>query len=217
MKPELTLNEVNDYIKHLKSFIYDISICISNIEQIIKSQNEGLLLKPIEGFIGHYVYLSYSNCVINCYKIFKKGESWSILKLCNKIENSDFNKELRELIESNEKTTDSGGSIKSKAEFIQIVSVIRAYIDEQSAILEKVNNRRLKFYAHSDKDASDFQPETLSDLKVVKDLAIAVFHKINEGLTGVHFMFEINIASIDSVLEDRKLVDEYWQKIGSKT
>ncbi len=212
MKPELTLTEVNRNLEHLKRFIFDVTICTSNIEQIISSQNDGLFLKPIEGFIGHYVYLSYSNCAINCYKIFKESESWSVFKLFNKLENSKYDQELKNLIKSNGEEFDQGGLIISKVQLLEKVLDIRNKIKSKSSIIKKVNNRRLKVYAHSDREAGKFQPETLVDLKEIRDLAISIFNKINGGLNDVSFMFE-NVASIGSVLTDRKLVDEQYSRM----
>ena len=77
----LHLDEVNDFIKYLKSFIIDIEACSDNIAQIIEAQKE-TNLNPIQDFLGHYVYLAFSQCAINCYKLFHKKEKRSFYSLC---------------------------------------------------------------------------------------------------------------------------------------
>ncbi len=210
--PELLeLKTINDNLNHLKSFVYDLEICISNVDQIISAQNAGLFLKPTEGFVGHYVFLAYSICAINCYKIFNKKEKRGFLKLFNKIENYTYDDEIISLFSDNQNKENGNELIKSKEELIGLCNDLRDKIETKSTLIEKISNRRSKFYAHSDPDAINYEKEKLSDIKELKDLAKLVYRQFYGSLYGVHFMFEVNIASIKPVLDDRKFVDDYYK------
>lgn len=211
MRELLELGTVNDKLGHLKNFIYDLEICILNVDQIIIAQNEGLSLRPIDGFIGHYVSLVYSTCAINCYKIFNDKEKRSFIKLFNQIENCRFDKAFNELFSENQNKGEENTLIKSKEELITLCEKLKALIISKATLIEKISNRRTKFYAHSDPDSINYETETLSDLKKLRDLAKDIYRQLDGNLYDNYFIFEVNIASIKPILNDRKFVDDHYK------
>lgn len=203
----LHLDEIQDFIKYLKNFIIDIEICSDNITQIIEAQKE-ININPIQDFLGHYVYLAFSQCAINCYKLFQKKEKRSFYSLCNKIHEFEYSSELREHLTKNEDKDD--GLVKNRREFRQLADEMLDKIGEEADLINKINDRRLTFYAHSD-PTKRVESETLAEIKALGEFAKKLFNMIYNRFLGVEFLFNINLASISQVLIDRKMVDDYWK------
>lgn len=208
----LTLSELTSFLKYINDFAYDIEITSNNIEQIIKAQNEGVNLHPIDPFIGHYVFLSYSHCVITINKLFYREERLSYIKLFNKIRNCKFDSEFSKLLQGNDENQYSEYLAKNRDELIELVNELEKEIDLKSELIEKFRSRRDTFYAHTDpKKISEV--ETLIEIREICELAKNVYNKVNGKLYDSTFLFSFNIASIGSVLNDRKFVDDYWSKL----
>jgi len=214
MRELLELTTVVDNLKHLKDFIYQLETSIANVNQIIKAQNDEVFLKPIEGFLGHYVYLVYTGCALNCYKIFHVDEKRAFLKLFNKIENCRYDDDFKKLFQTNIDKSD--GLIESKEQLKELCGKLRTEINANAELIEKISNRRRKVYAHSDPDSVNFATETLSDLKNLRDLAKSIYHQLYGKLFDSHYMFEVNIFSIEPVINDRKFVDNYYKDLESQ-
>ena len=211
MKELLELKTVNDKLGNLKIFIYDLEICIMNIHKIISARNEGVALKPIDGFIGHYIFLASSICAINCYKIFEQNEKSSFIKLFNQIQNFRYDAAFRELFSDNQNKEGEIRLIKNKEELISLCEKLKDLIESNSVLIQKISNRRSKFYAHSDPDSENYEIEKLSDLENLRDLAKSIYWQLDGNLHGRHFIFEINMASIQPIIKDRKFVDDYYK------
>ena len=205
----LTLEEINDFLKYLKTFIIDINACSDNIEQIISAQ-ESTNLIPIQSFLGHYVYLAYSQCTINTYKIFHNGEKRSFFKLFNKIRNFGYSHELRQHLLDN--STKDEKLITNKSEFKDLADELSKMIDSKSTLIEKIKERRLTFYAHSD-PTKKVQPETLLEIKELLEFSKELFNIFYGKFKSTTFLFDTNLASINNVLEDRKFRDDYLNKV----
>lgn len=208
----LTLVELENYLDFLKTFIYDIEITSNNVEQIIKAQNEGINLTPINSFIGHYVYLSYSHCVLNINKVFNKDEKLSFLKLFNKIRNFKIDLELSKLLRGNDENYYSKYLAKNKEELISLVNELEKEISSKDELIEKFRARRDTFYAHTDPNKKA-EVENLKEIKEICDLAKNIYNRLNGKIYDSIFLFDHNIASIGYVLNDRKFVDEYLKKM----
>lgn len=209
-KEILTLEEVNSFIEYLKTFIYDIEVCSNNIEQIINAQNEGVNLIPIQHFIGHYIFLSYSNCAINAYKIYQKDEKRSFFKLFNKIDNFSYDITLKNYLKNNEEKGED--LIKNRKEFKNLTAELSKKINEKTDLVDKIKQRRLTFYAHSD-PAGKAKVETLADIKELKDFSKGIFNVFYGKFKDISFLFNNNIVSINSVIEDRKFVALYYENL----
>lgn len=214
MRELLELKTVIDNLKHLKDFIYQLETSISNVDQIINAQNDVVFLKPIEEFLGHYVYLVYTSCALNCYKIFHIDEKRAFLKLFNKIENCRYDNDFRELFLTNIDKADQ--LIESKEQLKELCGNLREEIKANTEIIEKISSRRTKVYAHSDPDSINFETETLKDLKNLRDLAKSIYLKLYGKLFDSHYMFEVNIFSIEPVINDRKFVANYYKDLKDK-
>ena len=54
MKEVLTLKEVNEFLESFKNNIFDLIICVDNIEQIIEQQKNNInKIRIINPFLGH--------------------------------------------------------------------------------------------------------------------------------------------------------------------
>ncbi|WP_231424964.1 hypothetical protein [Pedobacter sp. Leaf250] len=203
----LTLDEIYSFIEYLKTFIYDLEICSDNIEQVINAQSEGVNLIPIQHFIGHYIFLSYSHIAITAYKIFHSGEKRSFFKLFNKIDNFSYEDSLKRHLEQNGNKDEN--LIKNRSEFKEITAILIQKINTKDALINKIKLRRSTFYAHSDPKNS-VKPETLEEIKELKEFSKNIFNLLYGKFKDTHFSFNFNIASIRNVIEDRKLVDGYY-------
>ena len=204
----LTLEEVNDFLKYLKTFIIDINVCSDNIEQIISAQ-ESINLIPIQSFLGHYVYLAYSQCAINAYKIFHNGEKRSFFKLFNKIRDFNYSPELRQHLSDN--LTKNDNLITNKSEFKDLADELTKMIESKSALIEKIKDRRLTFYAHSD-PTKKVKPETLVEIKELLEFSKDIYNIFYGKFNSTTFFFDTNLASINNVLDDRKFKDDYLKE-----
>lgn len=209
MKDVLTLQTLESYREHLKQFINDLEICIDNIDKLQIAQSENINLQPIIYFLNHYVYLSYSNCSINIYKIFKSEEKRSFQKLFNLFRNSKVSADLSQVLRDNAENLENTDLVKNRTELLELVSIIEKEIELKEVLLVKIKTRREKFYAHTDPTIK-VEPETLTELKEIKELSIWIFNSLFGKIFNVHFMFSSYIASIQPIIEDRKLVDNFW-------
>lgn len=207
----LTLEEVNSFLDYLKLFIIDINACTDNIEQIILAQ-ETINLIPIQSFLGHYVYLAYSQCAINTYKIFHNGEKRSFYKLFNKIRDFDYSPELKQHFADNK--TQNDNLVTNKTEFKKLVDELTTKISSKSLLIEKIKDRRSTFYAHSD-PSKQIKSETLKEIKELLDFSIELYNIFYGRFKGITFFFNPNLVSISNVLEDRKFMDNYLKKMES--
>jgi hypothetical protein len=160
----LSYTDIDDFERLLRSFIYDIQICSDNIELIIEKQNQGVNLIPIKDFLGHYVYLCYSLCTINAYKIFYKEEKTSFHKLINKIHDFRYDRELTEHFKLNSTKDDSEKLTKSRAEFKTLATELFDLIKDKEGLINKFREKRHSFYAHHD-PSKNVEPETLDEVK----------------------------------------------------
>lgn len=215
MKDVLTLEMLESYRKYLKQFITDLEICIDNIDKLIIAQSENINLQPIIYFLNHYVYLCYSNCSINIYKIFKSEEKRSFHKLFNLFKNSKVSADLSQLLRDNAENLENTDLVKSKKELLELVSTIEKEIDLKEVILVKIKTRREKYYAHTD-PTINVKPETLTELKEIKELSIWIYNLLFGRIFNVHYMFSSYIACIQPIIEDRKFVDNFWKNEETK-
>lgn len=78
----------------------------------------------------------------------------------------------------------------------------------------KLNNRRLKYYAHTDtysnKD-SIIPPENLSEIKELNEFTIEIFNYLNGKFQFEDHLFLPYITSIEKVLNDREFVNNYYK------
>lgn len=207
-KEILKLEEVNDFLKYLRTFIIDISICLDNIEQIISAQ-KSINLIPIQSFLGHYVYLAYSQCAINAYKIFHNAEKRSFFKLFNKIRDFKYSSELRQHLSEN--STKSDCLITNKSEFKDLIDELTKKIESKGALIEKIKDRRLTFYAHSD-PTKKVEPETFVEIKELVEFSKEIYNIFYGKFNSATYIFDTNQASISNVLEDRKFMDDYLKE-----
>jgi len=206
----LTIEEVNSFIEYLRIFIYDLEICSDNIQQIVNAQNEGINLTPIQHFLGHYVFLSYSHIAITAYKIFHSKEKRSFYKLFNKIQDFSYDNALKRHLEQNgDKDEDL---IKNKTEFKETTTILIQKLNEKTTLINKIIQRRLTFYAHSD-PSKNATPETLEDIIELKEFSKDIFNTLYGKFNDTHFVFEFNVASISNVIDDRKSVDDYYRNL----
>ena len=77
-------------------------------------------------------------------------------------------------------------------------------------ILNKIFLRRETFYAHTDPEKIT-QSETLSELKVLRNLTIQIYNGFYGQFFGRYYMFNTHFPLINEILDDRKFVDEYWK------
>jgi hypothetical protein len=212
MREILTLREIEDFEKLLIAFIYDIQICSDNIEQILDMQNQGINLFPIKGFLGHYVYLCYSHCAINAFKIFHKDEKRSFQKLINKINNFSYDNELTNFLKINSTKEENENFIKNKSEFKALAVELDNLIKEKWGLISKFIERRHAFYAHHD-STKTVEPEALEDVKELREFSKKCFNYFYAKFKDATFLFDFNAASIANILDDRKLVDDYLSGI----
>lgn len=210
MKETLDLKTVKNYFEHLRLFISDLMICIDNIETVINAQSNKINLYPIQEFVGHYVYLSYSHASINIYKIYKQGEKRSFQKLFNKFKNFRYSDDLKNLLSENA-SQDDENLIKNKSDMLEAIEELEIQIAKNDDLITKINTRRETFYAHTDPDIS-IQSETLAELKEINELSKSVYNNLYGKLFSSYFMFYNHASLISPVIEDRKFVDEFWRK-----
>jgi len=212
MKELIELKEVIEFKEDLKNFIYDFEICTDNIGSVLEAHKQDFILRPIEVFIGHYVSLAYAHCSINTFKIFHPKEKRGFQKLFNKFKNFRYNSELLQMLDIKDEEMDSN-RFTSKNDILNSIMEIENNIRDHSDLLDKIHLRRLRFYAHTDPDSSNIEVETLTDLLSIKELAITIYNSFFGRLFGSHFMFNHNLASIESVLRDRKMVDDCYKEM----
>jgi len=209
MKEKITKDELDHFIETLKRLILDLEISISNIEAIIvesKSNPEKIYL--INDFLGHYVYLAYTYSALNVYKIFKDEEKRSFKKLFNKLENFQYSEDLKKVLEDNKTDDDNKDLFTNKDQIkIELVKLKEAILNVQT-IVDIISNRRNTFYAHYDPNKK-FPPESLDDLKTIKETAKQVFDKLYGRFYGKNFFFSNHIWTINPVLESSKFCYDY--------
>ncbi len=209
MKEEIDLITLEDYFDNIKLFILELQFCIENIEELSKAQIEGINLKPIENFLSHYVYISYSHIAINFYKIYKPNEKRSFQKLFNKLKTFKYSNDLKKLLLENADIDDEN-RLKSKSQLLNSINSIENKISENEMILNKIFLRRETFYAHTD-PGKNSQSEKLSELIILRDLTIQIYNELYGQLFGRYYMFNAQSTLINEILDDRKFVDEYWR------
>lgn len=207
----ITLDEVLKIIGNLRGFINEINSACYNIDLIVKSQSTTNLY-PIKHFLLHYSYLAFMNCCINCYKIYSEREKNSLPKLFNNLKNKKYDNKLNEFLKSNSDQNDY--TINNKSEFIIVIEDILRRIETKKDLINKLNNRRLKYYAHTDTYSnidSIIPPEKLSEIKELNEFTIKIFNYLNEKSQFDDHLFFTNITSIKKILEDCEFVDNYYK------
>jgi uncharacterized protein (UPF0332 family) len=217
MREILTLKEVNEFLESFKNNIFDLIICTDNIEQIIQQQKKDFRkTNIINPFLGHYVSLCYSYCVITLSKLFIDKEKRSLIKFLNKLENFDYDKELKQLLINNTEKFNSGIKgeydylLKNKIEIKTKIEEVKKIIKESETIVNKIKLRRDSFYAHFDPEKiKNIEVESLSEIQELTAIAQKIYDIFFGGIKNSTFLF-VNFWSIDKVLEFNI---EYYDRI----
>jgi hypothetical protein len=214
MRETLDLKTIENYFQELKLFILELQFCIENIEELVKVQSDGINLKPISGFLSHYVYLSYSHISIITYKIYKPQEKRSFQKLFNKFRNFKYSDDFKNLLKKNSELDDEN-LIKTKDDLLKVITEIENRIANNKDTIEKMLKRRETFYAHTDPDKLH-EAETLEEIKKIRDFTKKIYNILYGKFFGKYYMFEGIKTLISEILDDRKFVDEYWKNKENK-
>ena len=217
MREILTLKEVNEFLESFKNNIFDLIICTDNIEQIIQQQKKDFRkTNIINPFLGHYVSLCYSYCVITLSKLFIDKEKRSLIKFLNKLENFDYDKELKQLLINNTEKFNSGIKgeydylLKNKIEIKTKIEDVKKIIKESETIVNKIKLRRDSFYAHFDPEKiKNIEVESLSEIQELTAIAQKIYDIFFGSIKNSTFLF-VNFWSIDKVLEFNI---EYYDRI----
>ena len=217
MREILTLKEINEFLESFKNNIFDLIICTDNIEQIIQQQKKDFRkTNIINPFLGHYVSLCYSYCVITLSKLFIDKEKRSLIKFLNKLENFDYDKELKQLLINNTEKFNSGIKgeydylLKNKIEIKTKIEEVKKIIKESETIVNKIKLRRDSFYAHFDPEKiKNIEVESLSEIQELTAIAQKIYDIFFGGIKNSTVLF-VNFWSIDKVLEFNI---EYYDRI----
>lgn len=199
MKDILTKDEIESFFKTFSQSIQDLIICTENIQSIIKqnqqSYNVTTLINP---FLFHYVALSYSYCTLTLSKLFIHQEKRSFFKFLNKLENSDYDDSLKQILRNN--TLKSKNGFPNEYDYLLTNKIaIKAEISETKQLLlaaeiliNKIKARRDSYYAHLDPDKVDsIEVESLEDINELLSLALKIFHVYLGGLMNTTFIFNV--------------------------
>lgn len=210
MREKLSVADLESFFGHLKNFILELETCTANVASILDAQFRGVNLIPINNFLGHYVGLCYSQCAINAYKIFHSEEKRSFTKLFNKLQNFEFDNDLKQLLYNNSQSEENSGLVRNKSELLLEIAKLQQLLVEKESTINKVKLRRLKRYAHTDPEAS-VTPETLEEVQQIKELSITIYNRLYGKIFGAVFLFNSSSDSIYQILEDRETVDKFWE------
>lgn len=206
MKNIFTKDELNSFMQYFRMMIRDLIICTSNIDEIIEQNNENReKIAPIKYFLGHYVAQSYSFATLTLSKLFVQDEKRSIKKLMNKLENSDFDEELKEILNKNRQLFENGSVgeydylFKNKIDIKNGILISREEIKVAESLVEKIKARRDSYYAHIDPDKKDkIEVESLVEIKQLCEVAEGIYNWFNAGFNNSTFMFT-NLWGIDEL------------------
>ncbi len=197
MKNIFTKKELESFLSYFKNMILDLIVCSTNIDQIIQQNNENReKIASVNLFLGHYVALSYSYAGLTLSKLFIQEEKRSLKKLMNKLENSDFDEELKELLINNRKLFENGNEreydylFKNKTDIKNAIEISRNEIESAEKTIEKIKARRDSYYAHFDPDKKDkIEVESLSEIKQLCEVAEGIYNRFNAGFNNSTFIF----------------------------
>lgn len=212
MKNIFTKDELNSFMQYFQILIRDLVICTSNIDEIIEQNNESReKIAPFSYFLGHYVALAYSFATLTLSKLFVQDEKRSLKKLMNKLENSDFDEELKEMLTKNRKLSENGSEgeydylFKHKADIKNAIAISREEINQAEFLVEKIKARRDSYYAHFDPDKlGEIEVESLAEIKQLSDIAEGIYNRFNSGFNNSTFMFTNlwNMKDLFAIIND---------------
>lgn len=197
MKNIFTKDELNSFMQYFRMMIRDLIICTSNIDEIIEQNNENReKIAPINYFLGHYVAQSYSFATLTLSKLFVRDEKRSLKKLMNKLETSDFDEDLKEILSKNRQLFENGSDgeydylFKNKADIKNAIAISRGEIEKAEFLVEKIKARRDSYYAHFDPDKKDkIEVESLAEIKQLCEVSESIYNRFDAGFNNSTFMF----------------------------
>lgn len=197
MKNIFTKLELESFMTYFRNMILDLIVCTGNIDQIIEQNNENKeKITSVKYFLGHHVALSYSYAALTLSKLFIHDEKRSLKKLINKLENSDFDEELREILSNNRQLFENGSEgeydylFKNKGDIKNAIAISRKEIEKAEPLVGKIKARRDSYYAHFDPDKKDkIEVESLAEIKQLCEVAEKIYNRFNAGFNNSTFIF----------------------------
>jgi hypothetical protein len=203
----------------IRDKIQTIQVCSSNVRAIIAEDKNGTNLYPIKGFLDHYVIASYVQSVIQLSILFKtkeKGsEKTSFQHLFNSLVNENYDGTINSQFDEN-RNSDITSLFRTKKEVLLRITESKRIISNKQQLIDKIIRRREKCYAHTDSDYKTVERESLNDIEELNSIAMKIYDEINGSFFNVTFQFYAGYWSIESVLKDRKKVDEYYKNLEDK-
>ncbi|THV60587.1 hypothetical protein [Chryseobacterium candidae] len=214
MRDCITKNEMDSFFESFRNMILDLVICTTNVETIIEQNKDNPeKIKFLNPFLGHYVSLCYSYSVLTLSKLFIQEEKRSFKKFLNKLENNDYDKELKDLLKKNTETFESGSNgeydylFKNKADIKKEIIVARKEISDAEKLIEKIKARRDSYYAHLDPDKKDkIEVESLSEINELLALAQRIYERFFGGFNNSTFLF-VNLWHMDTMFT---IINEHY-------
>lgn len=154
----LTLQELQDYLNDQKTLLVDIFIIHKNILRFQEDKYEYETQIKEHGFFEALgAHLKFVLCIqlSKLYGTNKNTDKRSFAKLCNKLENSDFDVPLVNQIKANKENT--ADIIKSKGEAKQLVKTIMELLKDKEDVIKRLIIARDQVYAHTDPKPEKFK------------------------------------------------------------
>jgi len=208
MKEIVTKAEIDNFFNSFNNMIQDLIICCENIEIITKKYHHNEKSKVIDNFLYHYITLAYSFSTITLSKLFIKEEKRSFKKFLNKLENCDYDLELKTLLIKNTKDFQNGDVgeyddlFKNKNEIKEEIKITRQLINDAESLIQKIKSRRDSYYAHYDPDKNqNIEVESLEEIKILLDLSQKIYNRYFAGLKNSTFIFNVPME-LDELFEN---------------
>ena len=178
------------WLDELGRIIIDIKITTDNLNKLESPKDEFEREILDHGFFAHCYKQSRFTLIVQLSKLFSNSSNQkrSFIKLFNILENSNYNKELMELLENN---SIEPNLFTSKKDVVEFISTSRIRISKKSELIEKVNTLRNEVYAHSDPDPS-LPRLNIEELTELCDLSIQLYNNLRGKLFDIEFLFDLN-------------------------
>jgi hypothetical protein len=206
------LKELKQWLEDISNIVIDLNISVQNSERLTEDKYDFENSIKKHGFFQLYWHQLRFVSVIQLCKLLsdRPNEKRSFLSLCNQLETQNYDSDFFDLLRKN--STGSSNLIRSTSEILNLTAWIRAEINKQKGLVEKIIVARNKVYAHKD-PAANVPQIKLSEIRELANLASNIYNIINFKFFFTRTYLEmLDDWSIDYVLwymnEVRELDEE---------